>query len=284
MNHFVFIVMDSARYDSVMAARTPNLARLGTVEKRYSYASWTAPSHYAFLMGLMPHRNPRGVFASDVYKDEFLRWRIRLGVEALEFKTFVPRLNLPSVLHRLGYRCTGYVSLPVLNPTTLIATGFDRYELWPTHNDFAGMLDAIEFPADGAPQFYFLNLGETHYPYMIANADLPRIHGVHGVFKHLDDLVASPPPDTSASAEYHMAPAEWFAPETLERFRRHQIACVEHLDGLFGRLFAMCPENTWIVITADHGELFGEDGFFGHGPIVHEKVFEVPFVEGLVPR
>ena len=27
-------------------------------------------------------------------------------------------------------------------------------------------------------------------------------------------------------------------------------------------------------------ELFGEAGYFGHGPIMHEKVFEVPFVEG----
>jgi hypothetical protein len=25
--------------------------------------------------------------------------------------------------------------------------------------------------------------------------------------------------------------------------------------------------------------LFGEDGFFGHGPIQHEKVLEVPFIE-----
>jgi hypothetical protein len=37
-------------------------------------------------------------------------------------------------------------------------------------------------------------------------------------------------------------------------------------------------------VTADHGELFGEDGYFGHGPIQHPKVLEVPFVEGLAPR
>ena len=47
-NHIVFIVMDSCRYDSMMAAATPNIDRLGQAEKRYSYASWTAPSHYAF--------------------------------------------------------------------------------------------------------------------------------------------------------------------------------------------------------------------------------------------
>ena len=44
-----------------------------------------------------------------------------------------------------------------------------------------------------------------------------------------------------------------------------------------------CPDNTYFIITSDHGELFGEDGFSGHGPIFHEKVFEGPFVEGLLP-
>jgi arylsulfatase A-like enzyme len=48
------------------------------------------------------------------------------------------------------------------------------------------------------------------------------------------------------------------------------------------RLFDTVPAGTWIVVTADHGELFGEGGFFGHGPIMHEKVFEVPFIEGLL--
>jgi arylsulfatase A-like enzyme len=47
-------------------------------------------------------------------------------------------------------------------------------------------------------------------------------------------------------------------------------------------LFDIAPKNTWITITADHGELFGEAGYFGHGPVQHEKVFEVPFVEGKI--
>ena len=42
------------------------------------------------------------------------------------------------------------------------------------------------------------------------------------------------------------------------------------------------PKDTWVTITSDHGELFGEDGYFGHGPIQHEKVFEVFFVEAKV--
>ena len=35
------------------------------------------------------------------------------------------------------------------------------------------------------------------------------------------------------------------------------------------------PDNTLVILTADHGEAFGEDGFWGHG-IYHEKVMNVP--------
>ena len=45
-NNIFFIVFDSCRWDAYQAARTPNLDRLGTAQKRYSYASWTSPSHF----------------------------------------------------------------------------------------------------------------------------------------------------------------------------------------------------------------------------------------------
>ena len=44
-----------------------------------------------------------------------------------------------------------------------------------------------------------------------------------------------------------------------------------------GGVFDLVPENTYVTITSDHGELFGEDGYFGHGPIQHEKVWKCRF-------
>ena len=57
---------------------------------------------------------------------------------------------------------------------------------------------------------------------------------------------------------------------------------VKYLDTVVEELFDLVPRNTYITITSDHGELFGEDGFFGHGPVVHERVLEVPFLEGKI--
>jgi glucan phosphoethanolaminetransferase (alkaline phosphatase superfamily) len=55
---------------------------------------------------------------------------------------------------------------------------------------------------------------------------------------------------------------------------------VEYVDGVLGSLIEKAPVGTHFMIMADHGECFGENGYFGHGPIVHEKVLEVPFLEG----
>jgi arylsulfatase A-like enzyme len=66
----------------------------------------------------------------------------------------------------------------------------------------------------------------------------------------------------------------------LETLRQRQIGAVGYLDTVVEELFDLVPKDTYITVTSDHGELFGEDGYFGHGPVQHEKVMEVPFIEG----
>ena len=68
----------------------------------------------------------------------------------------------------------------------------------------------------------------------------------------------------------------------LDELRERQIDTVRYLDGVFEQLYDMVPKNTHIIVTADHGELFGEAGYFGHGPIMHDKCFEVPYLEGRI--
>ena len=273
-NHLVFIVMDSCRYDSYVRAATPNMDRIGKAQLRYSFASWTSPSHYTFLMGQTPHTSPRRVFASEVYKDEFRKWVERLGIPNLSFKSFIPHLSLPRVLKDLRYVTTARVSMPVLNGLAGLNRSFDDYRLMEDHNDFAGMVREIDF-AGSVPRFFFLNLGETHYPYMLKDADLPRISGLHGVAKGMDDLIAR-------SADAPEEEPRFFSREMMQDLHAQQVRCVEYIDGLIGELFAKSPRNTYFIITSDHGELFGEDDYFGHGPVMHEKVFEVPFMEGKV--
>ena len=98
---YILITLDSCRYDTFMKARPKIITKLGAGEKRYTYATWTAPSHYNLLMGLVPHISPPHVYASEYYKEDFLRFQDRLGVPDMEFARGSPagcRLQLGSLL------------------------------------------------------------------------------------------------------------------------------------------------------------------------------------------
>jgi len=233
-NNFIIVILDSCRFDSFVAAAPKVITKLGPVEKRYSYAAWTAPSHYNLLTGLLPHTSPQNVYASEYYKEDFFNFNRRLGATGIDFAAMVPGLWMPEFLRNaLGYTTHARVSLPVLNPRTGVNRSFDSFQLMDKHNDMRSMLPTMKFSSE-RPSFYMLNVGETHYPYAKPDEDSsmwPRISGVNGVFTELWDLV---------------------------------------------------PKNTYVIVTADHGELFGESGYFGHGPIMHEKCFEVPYLEGKI--
>ena len=272
-NHII-VILDSCRFDSFVEATPKFIPKLGPIERRYTYATWTAPSHYNLLIGLLPHPSPQQVYASEYYRDDFLKFQERLRFE-LDFGKMVPGLWLPSYLRdHKGYHTGMMVSMPVLNPATPINRGFDTYQLMKAHNDLRPMVDALRFYED-RPSFYVLNTGETHYPYATPDEhenDWPRIHGVNGVFKHMDDHLRAGKLVKDAD--------RWFDEKKMEELRQRQVAAVRWVDRVFEELYDRVPENTWITVTGDHGDLFGEVGYFGHGPINHEKVIEVPFVEG----
>ncbi|MCP3917802.1 MAG: sulfatase-like hydrolase/transferase [bacterium] len=280
-NHFIIVILDSLRYDSFMAAEPKVIGKLGKVEKRFTYASWTAPSHYNLLTGLLPHTTPEHVYASEYYKEDFFNYNERLGAKDIEFAKMVPGLWFPGLLRNtLGYNTHARVSLPVLNPKTGINRDFDSFQLMDKHNDMAAMLPTMSFDGD-RPAFYMLNVGETHYPYAKPDEDSsmwPRISGVNGVFRKMNEQIA----DKAEGDDKFGENFQFFDQDKLDQLRERQIDTVRYLDGVFEQLYDMVPENTHIVVTADHGELFGEMGYFGHGPIMHDKCFEVPYLEGKI--
>ncbi len=280
-NNFIIIILDSLRYDSFLAAEPKTISKLGKVEKRYSYASWTAPSHYNLLTGLLPHTTPPNVYASEYYKEDFFNYNQRLGAEGIEFAKMVPGLWLPGLLRNtLGYTTHARVSLPVLNPKTGVNRDFDSFQLMDSHNDMAAMLPTMKFDSE-RPAFYMLNVGETHYPYAKPDEDSsmwPRISGVNGVFKKMNDQLEG---TEDEDEERFKEEFQFFDQDRLDQLRERQIDTVRYLDQeVFPQLYDLVPENTWIIVTADHGELFGESGYFGHGPIMHDKCYEVPYLEG----
>src|SRR5207302_9885776 len=126
-------------------------SKLGEVERRWSYASWTAPSHYNLFSGLLPHNSPKHVFASEYYKQDFLKYSTRLEIDGISFKSLIPRLYFPVFLmETLGYRAHAMVSLPALNPRTILNTGLDTLQFMERHHDMRAMQLHIPFPQAAA--------------------------------------------------------------------------------------------------------------------------------------
>ncbi|WP_159440172.1 sulfatase-like hydrolase/transferase [Natronorubrum thiooxidans] len=135
---------------------------------------------------------------------------------------------------------------------------FDRWEMpgedAPVENKIDIAIQCVD-DADGS-WFGLVNLSETHYPYG-GRCDLSH-----------DDLI-NKLADDERDPNYETA-HDW------------QIsACRNCLDSI-QRLVETVPPETNIIITSDHGELFGENGGYGHNykraAVFHEKLFEVPLL------
>ena len=283
MNNLIWLILDSCRWDNYQAAKTPNIDKyVGKAEQRWTYDGWTYPAHLNFLAGLVPHKNTPYQFASRQYKEEMAKWSERLDCSELEASSFLPKFSLLPVLKELGYFTKGVVSLPCLNHKTLVANDFDEWEMMNKYDMIMDIVEMIKFdisyfkqgmyrfsPWDSRSSshlfFLFINIGNTHYPYGLA--DLPYISGLHGTLEGKKQGLK-----------------EWFSKRDFDRMYLAQLRQIEAVDKALGPVFEACSENTYFIVCADHGELFGESDYFGHGPIFHEALFKVPFVEGRIKK
>jgi hypothetical protein len=270
-NDYVLIVFDSCRFDTFIAAKSKIMRKLAKPEKRWSYASWTLPSHFNRLTRLLPHASSKNVYASEYYRRDFLRFKNVWAAKASASNRWC-RACICRPSQTLGYKTHARVSLPVPNPATTLNDGFDTYKLMDSHNHFRAILREVHF-SEQHPSFYLLKVGETHYPYALAGDPRdtwPNLNGVHGVFKHLD----------------HHTVGGRIRRTTFNASKLKELQTVRYLPPAFRfrqrRTLRYRTRNTYTTITSNHGELFGEDGYFGHGPIHHPKVFAVPFLEGKI--
>jgi arylsulfatase A-like enzyme len=288
--NIVLIILDTVRAQSLSlhgyARRTtPELERWAArgvlFERGIAPSSWTLPTHATLFTGRMPHE---------------------IGLDSVRrLGTGAP--TLAETLAERGYRTAGFVAnLDYTTRATGLDRGFARYEDHPltlryalhdsrwTHwwvrrgrttsenshigyktaedvnRDFLQWLDA----AEGGPFFAFLNYADAHSP------RLPQ--------PPFDTLFAGAPPRSPGLAASRYTAAQV---ATFENEYDEAIAYLDHQIGLLldelDRRGAL--ENTFVVITSDHGEHFGEHGLIWHGnslylPLVHVPLFvlgaEVP--------
>jgi arylsulfatase A-like enzyme len=128
-------------------------------------------------------------------------------------------------------------------------------------------------PQPERPFFAFLNFFDAHYPYQLPSGRLHRF-GVEPTDYYeryliqqwgvLDKTTVSPSGVAFAAAAYD--------------------DCIADLDEQLGKLIDLLDrggalERTWLIITSDHGESFGEHrGYFGHGSSLYDTELHVPLI------
>ncbi len=264
----LLVTLDSVRADRVGTAggraRTPSLDRLATEGTRFANAyaqlPQTTPSHAALFTGQYPSSNGVRIAHHDALADG--------------------AVTLAGSLARAGYRTAGFYSWA--GPPNGFDQGFQTYRL-------VGELDAADGRADAttdaalawldaasgdraAPFFLWVHYRDPHYPYEPpAPYDAlyaPKCDGcVDGSLRTLNRLHEG----------WRPSPAE------LDRILAAYDGEITFTDSQVGRLLGRLDalglaENTVVVVTADHGEAFGEHGEWFHGLTAYQPTVHVPLI------
>ena len=248
----LIVTLDSCRLDTAERARTPAIDRVGPLVHAQSPASFTLPAHIALFAGVSagvaglgrPGVDPKAGKLFKLVNDrihaapgDWLRLRGR---------------NIIEGFRQAGYATIGSGAVDWFDDTTaparILSESFERY--W-----FAGGPNAerqvawltTELGRSEAPAFAFLNLAETHVPYVHEGAPWDATWNPCRPFGDANDAA--------------------------ECARRQQ-ACLEFVDAALAPLLEAFSQAT-VLVCADHGDAWGEDGLWEHG-IYHPTVAAVP--------
>jgi arylsulfatase A-like enzyme len=295
----LLIVLDTVRADALgcygyTRDTTPNLDRLAARSIRFSQArapgAWTLPSHASLLTGRWPHElsarvdtpldgtyptlaehlASNGYATAGVVANTFFcnRWYgLGRGFHHYADTTLAVRDILrSSTLGRLLINEVGTAAheRPGAN--------FARKSGAQVNDEFVAWLDRRD---PGRPFFAFLNYFDAHDPYLLAD-EPERPFGQR--------------PATEAQRrmlrDWHHHDKSRITPADVQLARDCYDDGLARLDAYVGRLLDTLEERgldreTVIVVTADHGEHFGDHGRWLHGSSIYRACVHVPLLVAL---
>ncbi len=128
------------------------------------------------------------------------------------------------------------------------------------------------------PFFCYVHYNDPHHPY---------IPPVSCRDEYVDEINATIGEAVTFAQRMHDEMYEWIANALPLSDDKREIlyamydATIKYTDACVGELFDFVQkrfEDTIIVITADHGDLFGEYGLLGHHMVLHDGLIHVPLI------
>lgn len=259
----LFITLDSCRYDTFSASRASNLKAVGPLYRAMAPGNFTYSSHAAMFMGFTPGVADR----AEPYVNPKFAKIFRMSSNGFPGKSCehfeLAGRNIVDGLKQKGYLTLGTGAVEWFNPDSetgrTLSIDFDKFYYPGNCHSLSRQLDwasrQLAEAGQGQATFLFINVGETHVPYYFEGA----------------------PWDPSSN------PCIPFSEDNdAGECRRRQIACLEFVDRTLAQLLAAFEHST-ILVCADHGDCWGENGLWEHG-IHHEKVLQVPLLFRLAGR
>jgi arylsulfatase A-like enzyme len=197
----------------------------------------------------------------------------RMGTHVLseEFQT------LAEAFREGGYRTAAFVDQVHLRARFGFGQGFEVYRDLRGHRASDLSRRALSWLAQPSerPFFLYLHMLDAHWPYNSFRASAAQVFG---------RLTLSRP----FRADEEPRPSE-LSRQDLRALRARYDAEVAAVDAAIGELRAGLEEgrlfdDTILVVTADHGEAFGEHGALQHGTAPYRELAAVPLVLRLPER
>jgi len=274
-SNFVLIVIDTLRADRLSFAgyRENDLPAFDRLRSESTYfpnarstSSWTLPATASLFVSRVPSQH--GATA----------WPSQLGNE---------HTTLAETLRNAGYRTAGWSSNRLITEQRGFHGGFDTFELvadpdWkpgtPPQSPYLfalaedlitkalAWLEETSAATGDDPFFIYLHFMEPHTPYLC-----PPDGG----------------PDCRSAATYlnrHIAATFWnFDSEQASFISKFYDSDIRRMDSALDRLYTALDErglleNTWLILTADHGEMLGEHGLYTHGNALYEETVRIPLL------
>ena len=296
----LLVVLDTMRGDrlsdsSSQRQTTPNLAALAERGVRFrearSAAPWTFPSHASLFTGRWPHELKLGtgrpldgtyptlaeVLSSQGYSTAgfvantyYCNSWFGLGRGFAHYEDYYDKDVSVSLSEAIRTSSLGHKLLELTQNSDNIRAG--DVSLQKTAEQVTGhFLDWVS-KKDGHPFFAFLNYIDIHDPYVTPS-------GFENRFGHTSNNAV----DLDFLRSWHLSNKQSMTQKDIEFAIDSYDDCVAYVDEQLGRLFDELErkgilDNTLVIITADHGEGFGEHSQFLHGKCLYREETHVPLI------
>lgn len=268
----IVIVLDTTRLDRLgsygnQRSLTPQIDEFAAdsvvYERAWSTSSWTLPAHASLLTGRYvtahgAHMTPATSADSNGPNPA------RLVDSAV---------TLAELLQPRGYRTAAFAGAGWLSPEFGLLQGYEIQDAvnnrtLPAREVSDRALHWLAGVREDEPVHMLVNYFDAHWPYEPAAPFDRHARNRPGVeLPSLADVIGG------------IAPSE----AQILLMRDRYDGEIEYVDQQVGRLLAGLRQlgryrDAFIVILADHGELFGEHGEFGHGAWLYEELIRIPLI------